>query len=143
MAYRSNKHRVVTKASKVKRRRIPHSAIPKIREKLAKEQHNVCPVCERSLLKLIPTLDHCHKTGYLRGVLCNNCNGLEGKLSTIIARIDIANIGTDKILHNLAKHRHPSNLNKKYIHPNAETMVEARDRKRLRAKKLYQQRKKK
>lgn len=35
-------------------------------------QDGKCAICEARLSK--PHLDHCHQTGYVRGVLCPNCN---------------------------------------------------------------------
>ena len=47
-------------------------------EKLLKDQHHRCAICRRSdsghakTSMLLP--DHCHVTGMVRGLLCNNCN---------------------------------------------------------------------
>lgn len=130
--YKSHRHRVNTPNSVVLKRRIKRSQIPAFRDKYAKKQKYICPICERSLKNLTQTLDHCHKTGRLRGTLCNNCNGLEGKLTAIIARLDVSGIGFDKIIENIFNWRHPSNL-KKPIHPNAETLTEQKLRQKKRA----------
>jgi hypothetical protein len=36
-------------------------------------QHGVCMICSRKF-KRSPDVDHCHKTGLLRGLLCSGCN---------------------------------------------------------------------
>jgi hypothetical protein len=36
-------------------------------------QHGVCMICSRKF-KRSPDVDHCHKTGLLRGLLCRGCN---------------------------------------------------------------------
>lgn len=33
-----------------------------------------CQGCDRSFYSIRKNLDHCHKTGYIRGVLCSHCN---------------------------------------------------------------------
>jgi len=39
------------------------------------KQNGCCAICEKPLEEGRKThQDHCHKTGILRGVLCNNCN---------------------------------------------------------------------
>lgn len=54
-------------------------------ERVFEQQGNACAVCRIALPDLlspekrrgtmnVPTLDHCHKTGRLRGILCNHCN---------------------------------------------------------------------
>lgn len=139
--YRTKRHRVSTPAREVIKKRIRHTDIEKYRKKYAKRQGNICPICERSLERLDGVLDHCHKTGYLRGTLCRNCNGLEGKLNGIIARIDIGRIGFDRIIANLAAWRDPSNLKTKRIHPHAETDTEQRVRQKKRAAELRRKRK--
>ena len=134
--YRTKKHTVTTKALEVIKKRITHAKIAKIRDKLQRKQKHKCLICERDLRRLTATLDHCHKTGYMRGVLCNNCNGIEGKISGLLARLDVGKIGFDRIIINMANHRHPDNLKTKWIHPHAETLVEQRTRRAKRAKKL-------
>jgi len=41
------------------------------KEKLFKEQKGLCAICKTST-KLV--IDHDHKTGKIRGLLCHNCN---------------------------------------------------------------------
>jgi len=45
-----------------------------IRKTLLNSQNAVCKICANSLLNTKPCLDHCHKTGVIRGYLCNSCN---------------------------------------------------------------------
>src|SRR6516165_5067851 len=43
-----------------------------------------CVICRRPFTKQNrdPHIDHCHKTGMIRGLLCTHCNTAEGKLRT-------------------------------------------------------------
>jgi len=44
---------------------------------MLKEQNGVCKICKRFRIasnKGHMTVDHCHKTGIIRGILCNWCN---------------------------------------------------------------------
>jgi hypothetical protein len=53
--------------------------------KLLEEQNNKCAGCLRSAKQLKCTfldVDHDHKTGYVRGLLCRDCNTSLGKLSS-------------------------------------------------------------
>jgi hypothetical protein len=49
-------------------------------EKLLREQNNLCRICGgegffmKSHHKLKLVVDHCHRTGIIRGLLCHNCN---------------------------------------------------------------------
>jgi len=66
--------------------RIKPKDIPALRDKLAKEQGNVCRLCGINLAQVIPCLDHDHITGRIRAVLCGNCNGIEGKIFNLVRR---------------------------------------------------------
>lgn len=39
---------------------------------LQSNQNNQCKICKKEMQK--PNVDHCHKTGKIRGLLCWNCN---------------------------------------------------------------------
>lgn len=58
--------------------KIPIELVFKLRN-----QHN-CDICSIEISGKTHHIDHCHKTGKIRGVLCNNCNGLLGMVEKII-----------------------------------------------------------
>lgn len=71
--------------------------VPNVTKVLLKRQSYVCPLCKGSLkgnAKKDPCLDHDHGTGFLRDVLCRNCNGMEGKVFNLARRA--RNGGTEK-----------------------------------------------
>lgn len=39
-----------------------------------KKQDGVCGICKKEPLKFHLAVDHCHKTGDIRGLLCTKCN---------------------------------------------------------------------
>lgn len=48
-------------------------------EDLVEWQHRQCAICRRKFTpSRLAYLDHEHKTGEIRGALCNRCNGLLG-----------------------------------------------------------------
>ena len=55
---------------------------------LTKRQEGKCAICHIPLSVTGPgaCLDHNHATGVIRGVLCRNCNGIEGKLKNLVTR---------------------------------------------------------
>lgn len=47
-----------------------------------------CESCEKPVTNVSLVVDHCHKTGRVRGVLCRFCNALEGMLNKQPDRIE-------------------------------------------------------
>jgi hypothetical protein len=62
---------------------------------LWQNQQEQCAVCNQSTDT--PSLDHCHKTNRIRGILCPECNKAAGLLQDDVSRIEaLANyIGND------------------------------------------------
>lgn len=54
-------------------------------------QEHQCPICERYLTEShVPSIDHCHVTGSVRGVLCRRCNAALGMLEDSPALVERA-----------------------------------------------------
>lgn len=69
--------------------RLKTAQVVPVREALLKQQGHRCPLCTGSMksnAKKNPALDHNHDTGFIRDVLCINCNGIEGKVFNLIRR---------------------------------------------------------
>ncbi len=49
---------------------------------ILRHQNNKCAICDKheTLIKKRLSVDHCHETGIVRGLLCNNCNAAIGLL---------------------------------------------------------------
>jgi hypothetical protein len=53
-------------------------------------QNGMCAICghsDTSKPKFFPVVDHCHKTGLVRGILCANCNHGLGKFKDDVGRL--------------------------------------------------------
>tara|TARA_R110002153_G_scaffold1367_4_gene7050 strand:- start:460 stop:729 length:270 start_codon:yes stop_codon:yes gene_type:complete len=48
-------------------------------DKMLEEQGGLCYICEEPPGKSPLSVDHCHKDGTIRGLLCHNCNHGLGK----------------------------------------------------------------
>lgn len=68
--------------------RITNAQIPIVKRAiLDKRQDWKCAICSEPLANLTNAcLDHDHYTGVIRGVLCRNCNGIEGKIKNLAVR---------------------------------------------------------
>ena len=67
--------------------RLKAKDIPALRAAIALDQNGKCWICSIDLGGEIKAcLDHDHKTGRVRGVLCGNCNGIEGKVNNLSNR---------------------------------------------------------
>jgi hypothetical protein len=113
--------------------------IPVLRDRLIKEQDGKCLLCAIDLNTVVACLDHDHETGLIRGVLCQNCNGIEGKITNLARRAkrDGTKFGFVK---SLLKYWDGFACSpRKEIHPNHRTP----DEKRLRRNKKARARRKK
>lgn len=89
--YLKNKDKILTRnkiwsnnnPDKVKNQKLKYAygiTLLEFNQKL-KKQNNFCKICNKSLLNLDSKkihVDHDHKTGRVRGILCHKCNSLLG-----------------------------------------------------------------
>lgn len=120
-------------------RRISRSDVAIVRDHLLGKQGFKCAVCGTSLRGTArggATLDHCHDTGVIRGVLCRSCNGGEGKVKNSAIRYGGGKEKWRKwltdLLGYLSFHSAPRTP---FLHPTWETAEEKRVTKNLVAKK--------
>ena len=69
--------------------KMKYKDIPIVKEAILKEQGYRCILCRIDLRRVDSRnicCDHDHKTGYIRGVLCRNCNGILGKVENLATR---------------------------------------------------------
>lgn len=62
---------------------------------MLEKQNGVCSICKRFRLfqdKEYMAVDHCHKTGKVRGILCSNCNRALGLLEDNLEFLENAKI---------------------------------------------------
>ncbi len=60
-------------------------------DKLLKQQNNVCKICKQKCkTKKFLSVDHCHSTGKIRGLLCVKCNSALGMLNDNIKYFESA-----------------------------------------------------
>lgn len=64
------------------------------REKIAAEQGGRCAICKRPFgpKPADPVLDHCHRTGAVRGVPCRACNSLLGPIENNAPRFGVRDV---------------------------------------------------
>lgn len=120
------------------RNRLKTSQIPPVRAKLAEKQGQKCALCQRAIAgrnAKHPCLDHDHITGYIRDVLCRNCNGLEGKIFNLARRClkgkELEFL--QRIVAYWERHKVPQHGG--YIHPTFKTADEKRLKTNERARK--------
>lgn len=64
---------------------------PELHTLILERQEYQCPICERFLAEQnIPSVDHCHVTGSVRGILCRRCNAALGMLEESPGNIERA-----------------------------------------------------
>ena len=103
-------------------RQLRDTEVDRTRKAMAAKQGWKCPLCGGSLAFGVNALDHDHKTGSVRAVLCRSCNVSEGKvLAGVKYRTPFANLAYKdpvKWLRNLADYwEHHSANPSGIIHP--------------------------
>ena len=93
---------------------LKYSDIKIVRERMILTQDNLCKLCNHELDS--PCLDHDHKTGLVRGVLCRGCNAFLGKIENSLAINKITGNKLRIILSNIVEYRHDENATN-MIHP--------------------------
>ncbi len=67
-------------------RKLKQREVQGVRDAILQTQGHRCALCMMTLPNKDAVLDHDHKTGSVRGVLCRNCNGIEGKVYNLANR---------------------------------------------------------
>lgn len=114
--------------------RIKNKDIPALRDKLIAEQNGLCWICEIDLKTVMACLDHDHRSGAIRGVLCQNCNGIEGKISNLANRGKRDKTRYDFVNKILSYWNHFSACQRNEIHPTHKTEDEKRERRNKKAR---------
>lgn len=59
---------------------------------ILKFQNDACAICKRpaNTMKMQLSVDHCHKTGLIRGLLCMGCNRALGKFQDSLIKLRAA-----------------------------------------------------
>lgn len=125
--------------------RIKTKELPEIKKIILARQYHKCPITGRDLRVMNSSnlcVDHCHKNGWIRGVLPRGVNGMEGKVKAIVMRFggyhsdDVAGIA--KCLHGLADYlmanRSPQT---EWIHPDHKTPIEKLAQRNAKARQAY------
>lgn len=114
--------------------RIKVKDIPALRDSIALTQKGLCWICDVELSSVTPCLDHDHVTGRIRGVLCANCNGIEGKIHNLARRGSRGKPKYDYVSRILSYWNHFSALQREEHHPTYRTPDEKRLRKNKKAR---------
>ena len=83
MRYR-DRERAKSRRRAAKRRARDYGVTVDLIDQLQAAQGNRCLICKRSDTKLV--VDHCHKSGMVRALLCHGCNNILGSLEKAISR---------------------------------------------------------
>ncbi len=67
-------------------RRLKTTQVKAVRLDMLQDQGNRCSICQTLISVDQAVLDHDHSSGFIRSVLCRNCNGIEGKIKNLARR---------------------------------------------------------
>ena len=118
--------------------KLQHSMVKTTRQRYLALQKGRCAICNIHIIDAAKTcaLDHDHDTGIVRGVLCNNCNGLEGKVRSAATRAKREGTYLEWLEKLVQYLQHHSENRTNLIHPTHKTPLEKQQAllKRRRAK---------
>lgn len=121
--------------------RIKQKDIDSFRKQISAEQGNKCWICDVDLSTVMACLDHDHHNGAIRGVLCQNCNGIEGKISNLANRGKREKTRYEFVNKVLSYWNFFSATKRNIIHPTHKTADEKRLLRNKRARKRRKERK--
>lgn len=108
-----------------------------LKARLLKEQQYQCAICKVDMRRVDSRnrcLDHCHKTGIVRGVLCRGCNGAEGKVTNLATRYK-KDLPLLQWMRNLVAYlEHHQTPRTDYLHSTHKTEAEKRELRNKRAR---------
>jgi len=112
-------------------KRLTASELSQVRADILKQQNNNCALCYQAIAEGEAVLDHCHKTGQIRGVLHRGCNAFEGVIVNALPRNLITPQRLLNIMSNLV---HYQKRLKPMLHPTHRTPEEKKELAKKRAK---------
>ncbi|WP_422097507.1 endonuclease VII domain-containing protein [Variovorax sp.] len=87
--YASNK--AAYRARQRRQRVARYGLTPEQLTAILQRQEHQCPICQRFLSEAtVPSIDHCHVTNSVRGVLCRRCNSALGMLEESPSNVERA-----------------------------------------------------
>ena len=102
--------------------KLKYSEVKPLRERLLLEQTGCCALCQQPVSD-DAVLDHCHKTGIIRGVLHRGCNALLGKIENNMSRNRVDLDRLSKIAENLISYI-VADAKSELLHPTYKTPEE-------------------
>lgn len=72
--------------------RLTHSQVKEVRQQQFVKQGGICCMCGQRMKLAQAVLDHCHKTGAVRGTAHRSCNSLLGKVENNAVRFGVHDI---------------------------------------------------
>ena len=79
--------KTVRQVKGIRRKLVPYGLTPQTYASLWAKQGGVCNICGGDNTRRALAVDHCHKTGAVRGLLCDDCNRLLGCAKDRIATL--------------------------------------------------------
>lgn len=123
-------------------RRITQKEIAEVKAKLLMEQDGLCALCTEPFTEEINIcLDHDHNTGYVRALLCRNCNAMEGKIYNCTRRAKRKMTVIQWMERALAYWRLHQECQTGLLHPKHRTVEEKKERRKKKSKKRRERKK--